>query len=325
MGILEHIGFGIRYTPTDLSGKNAVVTGANVGVGLETARGLVEMGAHVILGCRTEKKALDAVEDINNKLPTDHKGKAEYRRLDLASFSSIDAFVEAHTSPIDILVLNAAIITTERTFTEDKNETMFQVNSLAHSKLVKGLFKFLHSTSRIIFVSTDGIYLGDLTAVFEKQSAEDLVEGNILGVTGSFKHYTRTKYLSAMWVAEFSRKIEHTGIKVHQTHPGFVNSDMPKKEHNEAFLGKFITYPIQWVSYAFGRSPSQGAVCSLHVATCKEAAETTNGFWRNCVKYDIATNDRLGEKNQHRAWNMINEKLNLREEEGIWSDAPVDY
>lgn len=94
----------------DLQGQVIIVTGANSGCGLETTRQLYKQGATVILACRNEQKAKNAVEDVSASCP-DSKGKLAYLHLDLSDLSSVRAFVKEFTSQfsrLDVLVNNAA-------------------------------------------------------------------------------------------------------------------------------------------------------------------------------------------------------------------------
>ncbi|CAM9549982.1 unnamed protein product, partial [Heterosigma akashiwo] len=127
-----HCVRGQKYVQRDMSGKVCVVTGANAGIGLETARELARMGATVVLGCRSESKALKAIEDIVSSIGN----KAEfYKRvlfigpLDLSSLDSVTEFADSFLQhkefkgkPLDVLINNAGIMMHRRAVTADGAE-----------------------------------------------------------------------------------------------------------------------------------------------------------------------------------------------------------
>ena len=136
-------------------GKTAIVTGANTGIGKETALDFAQRGARVILACRDEEKAKDAAKDIAAQTGSD---KVVVRILDLASFQSVRTFAELFNETedrLDILVNNAGLSGTYR-LTKDGYESMFQVNYLSHFLLTLLLIEKLKKSapSRIVNVSS---------------------------------------------------------------------------------------------------------------------------------------------------------------------------
>src|SRR5437660_1075716 len=103
-----------RWTASDIpdqSGRTAVVTGANSGIGLITARELLRAGARVVMACRNLEKAQEAASGLT--------GEVEVRRLDLADLGSVQAFAEGLREPVDLLVNNAGIMAPPRRLTAD--------------------------------------------------------------------------------------------------------------------------------------------------------------------------------------------------------------
>jgi short-subunit dehydrogenase len=99
-----------EYLEKDLSNKVVVITGGNTGIGFETAKQLGLQGAHIIIGCRSEEKANEAIKKIKN---VDKNIKIEYLNLDLADLKSIEKFVKefkAKDLPIHMLINNAGIM-----------------------------------------------------------------------------------------------------------------------------------------------------------------------------------------------------------------------
>ena len=116
----------------DLSGRLALVTGANSGLGYVTARELARRGARVVLACRDPGRGAAALDQMRRELPG---ARLDLRPLDLASLASIRAFAERwDEGPLDLLVNNAGIALVPRSRTEDGFEVHFGVNHLAHSR-----------------------------------------------------------------------------------------------------------------------------------------------------------------------------------------------
>ena len=136
----------------DLTGKITVITGANAGIGRETAVKLVSCGATVVLGCRDIQKGIEAAQQINNEIsslnPTIHpyakNGKAIFMRLDLSDLSSVVEFsnkIKSDYPRVDILINNAGVNMTGMLSTG--LEQLFQVNYLGHYLLIRCLQKHL--------------------------------------------------------------------------------------------------------------------------------------------------------------------------------------
>lgn len=141
----------------DLSGQLALVTGANTGIGYETARSLLKHNCKVIFACRNLDAAKAAVETIASE-------KAEYAknsycmRLNLSSLHDVRSFAEAVIDKfdhIDMLILNAGVFGLPYTTTVDGYETTFQVNHLSHFYLTRLLSRKLSKGSRVIILSSE--------------------------------------------------------------------------------------------------------------------------------------------------------------------------
>ncbi|MEM1326876.1 MAG: SDR family NAD(P)-dependent oxidoreductase [Bacteroidota bacterium] len=119
----------------NLSGKTAIVTGSNTGIGYETALDLYQKGARVYLTCRNEEKAQNAIRRMKAQ---DGAGELIFGHLDLASLRSVKAFAEnvlVAESRLDLLVNNAGIMIPPPYKTEDGFEIQFGVNFVGHFAL----------------------------------------------------------------------------------------------------------------------------------------------------------------------------------------------
>lgn len=141
----------------DLSGKVAVITGANAGIGFETARSLAFFGCRVLMACRSKEKTEEAIALIRKERET-AGDRCSFIPLDLCSMRSVKnaaELIQREVNHIDLLILNAAVFALPFTQTEDQLETTFQVCHLAHFYLCKLLENSLDSRTRVIVVSSE--------------------------------------------------------------------------------------------------------------------------------------------------------------------------
>lgn len=141
----------------DLSGKVAVITGANAGIGFETARSLAFFGCRVLLACRSQNKTEEAIEKIRKERESAGE-RCTFIPLDLCSMRSVKQaaeLIKKEVSHIDMLILNAAVFALPYTQTEDQLETTFQVCHLAHFYLCKLLEDCLDHNTRVVVVSSE--------------------------------------------------------------------------------------------------------------------------------------------------------------------------
>ncbi|XP_010078484.1 PREDICTED: WW domain-containing oxidoreductase [Pterocles gutturalis] len=204
----------------DLSGKVVIITGANSGIGFETAKSLALHGAYVILACRNASRGNDAVQRI---LVEWHKAKVEAMTLDLASLQSVQHFAEAFKSknmPLHILVCNAAVFGAPWCLTEDDLETTFQVNHLGHFYLVQLLEDVLRRSSpaRVVVVSSESHRFTDI-----KDSSGKL-DFSLLSPSRkeywAMLAYNRSKLCNILFSNELNRRLSPHGVTSNSVHPG---------------------------------------------------------------------------------------------------------
>jgi len=144
----------------DLTGKRAVVTGANGGLGLETARALAAKGAEVIMAVRSPGKGEAAADDIRSGVPD---ARLDVRPLDLASLQSVRDFASTLAGmPLDILVNNAGVMSIPKQQTVDGFEMQFGVNHLAHYALTALLLPSLLAApaARVVALASTARFFG---------------------------------------------------------------------------------------------------------------------------------------------------------------------
>jgi len=239
----------------DLTGKVAVVTGSNTGIGKETVRGLAEKGAKVIMACRNLEKAESAADDIG--LPN-----IRVKKCDLASFASIREFcrqIVKEEKKIDILINNAGMFSTQYTLTEDGQESLFQVNHLGHFLLTNLLLDKLKASSgaRIINVSSVG-HWGVLKFPFDDPTFSKSWFYNGMSV------YCITKLANVLFTLELAERLKGSKIQVFSLHPGGVYTDLGRNAKD--LLPEMVSSIFGKVAMLMTISAEVGARTSLYCA-----------------------------------------------------------
>ncbi len=238
----------------DQAGRTAVVTGANSGIGFETARALARKGARVILACRSETRGQDAVARIRDETPA---ASAELLPLDLASLDSVRAFaaeLQAGHQGLDLLINNAGVMVPPRSKTEDGLELQIGVNYFGHFALTGLLIDRLAAApgSRIVTVSSLAHRQGRID--FDSFRGEKPYK--------AWREYCQSKLADLIFALELQRRLERAG---HDTaslaaHPGFTRTDLQRHNRVLAFGVKL-----------WSNSTAQGALPTLYAATAPEA------------------------------------------------------
>ncbi|KYG83380.1 oxidoreductase [Roseivirga echinicomitans] len=204
----------------NLSGKTAIVTGSNTGIGYETALDLYKKGAKVYVACRNQEKALNAIQRMKSDGGT---GELVYQQLDLASLSSVKAFAEnviQAESSLDLLINNAGIMIPPQSKTEDGFETQFGVNFVGHFALTGHLFKLLESTkgSRVV----------TLSSIAHRGAVIDFDNFRLEKEYNNWREYGQSKLADIIFALEFDKRLKLNGsqIKSLAAHPGFSKTDL---------------------------------------------------------------------------------------------------
>ena len=204
----------------DLTGRVALVTGANSGIGYETTRVLADHGAHVIMACRDREKAARARDKLESQLV---RSSLELLDLDLSDQASVRAaagrVVEQHAR-LDLLVNNAGVMGAPYRQTDDGVEVQMATNHLGHFALTGLLLDRLVTTerSRIVTVSSHMHRLG-------RVRPDDLATTKS---RNAWIQYSTTKLANLLFVAELSRRLEAGGFRTMAlaAHPGWTRSNL---------------------------------------------------------------------------------------------------
>lgn len=236
------------WTTADMpsqAGRTAVVTGANSGLGLATARALAGAGAHVVLAVRDTGRGEAAARSI--------AGDVEVRRLDLADLSSVREFAGTWSGDLDLLVNNAGIMMVPQGRTTDGFELQFGTNHLGHFALTTLLLE--HVTDRVVTVSS-GLHRSG------RIDLDDLGwERRSYSPTGA---YGASKLANLLFALELQRRLTAAGSTVRSmaAHPGYAATNL--QSHTENRLKDLVMK----VSNRFvAQSDADGALPTLFVAT----------------------------------------------------------
>lgn len=276
--IKNYFGGGVCRSKAKLNGKTVIITGANTGIGKETALDLAKRGARVIMACRDLDKASSAAREIQKA-----SGNKEIivKRLDLGSMNSIRAFAEDFLNSetkLNILINNAGIMRCPHWKTEDGFEMQFGVNHLGHFLLTNLLIDLLKKStpSRVVTVSS-------LAHVRGKINFDDLnSEKNTYSPGGA---YDQSKLANILFTRELSRRLEGTGVTASSLHPGVIHTELGRHLGKNWAVLKTLLAPLFWLIF---KTPQQGAQTTIHCAVSEELEGVSGQYFSDCAPKEPA-------------------------------------
>ncbi len=249
----------------DLSGRVAVVTGANGGLGLASAKALAGKNAHVIMAVRNLSKAADAHDEI---LAAHPKASLEIVELDLGSLASVESAAkqisEKHDQ-IHILMCNAGVMALPQGTTEDGFDTQMGINVLGHWALISHLLPIIVTTpgSRVVTLSSTAQHTGRAINPADPHMREKFDE---------WRMYGQTKLAMRHLAVGLQEQFDKAGVdaKALSAQPGLTNSDLQTTTHAHGSAGLLGSLSVKWVN-ATGMSTDRGALSQLRAATDPDA------------------------------------------------------
>jgi NAD(P)-dependent dehydrogenase (short-subunit alcohol dehydrogenase family) len=233
----------------DQSGRTIVVTGADSGIGFETAKRLAGAGAHVVLACRNREKAEDAAGRID--------GSTEVRLLDTSSLESVREFADAAPDRVDVLVNNAGVMAADESRTVDGFELQLATNYLGAFALTARLLPRL--TDRVVMLSSLAHYggrivLDDLNRTRRRYSR--------------WAAYADSKLADLMLAFDLQARFAEAGspLRAMAAHPGMAGTNLTHDLHVPAA----VSAVSQTILHGFGQTPAQGALPVLLAATAPD-------------------------------------------------------
>ena len=252
---------------TRMDGKTVLVTGASSGIGLATAGKLAALGAHVVMVSRTQPRGAKARDGILRTTPA---AKLELLIADLSTTAAIrkaaDAFHKKHTR-LDVLINNAAVLTSRRQVTTENFEMQFFVNHLAYFMLTGLLLDTLRAanSARIVSVSSTAHSRG----VIDFDDLQLSVDYR------GWQAYANTKLMNVVFTYELARRLEGTRITANCLHPGVIHTNL---------LNNFSSV-LQTAWHATGRffkTPDDGAETPVYLASSPEVATVSGKYFKYC-------------------------------------------
>jgi NAD(P)-dependent dehydrogenase (short-subunit alcohol dehydrogenase family) len=250
----------------DLTGKTAVVTGANSGLGYETMRVLAMRGAHVIGTGRTIEKAEAACASV--------AGKATPLPLELTDLDSCAACARAIDDldlPIDMLILNAGIMALPELQQVNGIERHFFVNHVGHFAFANPLMQRVKQAEqgRVVVLSSLG----------HKFASENGIEFDNLAGAGDYdanRMYGQSKLANGLYSLELARRLQGTNATSNSLHPGIINTNLGR--HMESWKKAFAGL-LGWV---FMKSVEAGAATQCYVAANPAVARLSGYYFADC-------------------------------------------
>jgi NAD(P)-dependent dehydrogenase (short-subunit alcohol dehydrogenase family) len=248
----------------DQTGRTVIITGANSGLGLESAMQLARKGAHLIMACRDLARSQSALDEVKAKVPD---ASLNLMQLDLGSLASVRTFAEAYREryqTLDILLNNAGLMATPRRETQDGLEMQLGVNHLAHFALTAHLIDLLIATpgSRVVSVSSSANWYGTI-------NFDDLMGKHTYSRYGA---YGQSKLANVVFANELQRRLEQAGTSTisNSAHPGLVMTNLQSRAAHDSgsgwekivygFLGSWMAHPVH-----------SGVLPQLYAATAPQA------------------------------------------------------
>jgi retinol dehydrogenase-13 len=279
-----------------IDGKIAVVTGADSGIGFETARGLAQRGARVILACREEEKATAAIAAIKK-----HIGPVcnlSFLKLDLASLQSVREFAAAFSRQekhLDILVNNAGVMCHPFAKSVDGFELHFQTNYLGHfllTHLLLGKLKAAPDGGRIINVSANAYKLGEVVLDDLQFERREYNAGNA---------YSQSKLAVMLFSRRLAQHLDGTQVTVYTVNPGVVRTNIHRHmPFRQNFIVSMTFAPFVWFLM---KASVDGAQCSIYCAVASRDEIPSGKYLSECQVTEVdpnAANDEVAEK----LWNV---------------------
>jgi NAD(P)-dependent dehydrogenase (short-subunit alcohol dehydrogenase family) len=259
--------WGVDDIP-DLSGKVALVTGGNCGIGRETVKALLAKKATVYMAGRDEAKCKLAIEELQKETSQ----TAQFLQLDLADLGSINkaaAHFRKQESELHILINNGGVmVPPAEALTADGYDLQFGTNALGHYYLTTLLLPALEAaahnseskTARVVTVSSAGY------TMHPKINWDSLKDGPARKKMKGLDLYSQSKFANMVFSSELAKRFGHKGIVSTSCHPGIIVSNLMRN----------IPAPFHTIFSWFCYDTAKGALTQLYAATSPQAA-TANG------------------------------------------------
>lgn len=246
-----------------MRGKTCLITGANAGIGKETAVGLAAQGARILMVCRDVRRGETARSDIRGRVAG---AELELIQADLSKIAAVGTLVRdvaSRTDRLDVLICNAGLFNTRRVMTADGLEATFSVNHLAPFVLVNGLLDLLRRSqpARVVVVASGAHTRG--TIRFNDLQARRGYNG--------LNAYSQSKLANVLFAAELARRLPAEEVTVNSIHPGVVATKLLLR----GIVPKWLVRP--WTM-----SAEEGAKTSIYAASSPDLNGVSGRYFDDC-------------------------------------------
>ncbi|GAB5590360.1 Retinol dehydrogenase 13 [Umbelopsis nana] len=287
----------INTSKTSMDGKFVIITGANDGIGKETAIDLAKQRATVIIACRESEKTKQALAEIRS---ISNNTNVFHEPIDLSDLDSVKAFATRYTEsgrPIHVLINNAGIMALpNRRESKQGYELQFATNHLGHYLLTELLLPVIKKSApaRIINVASKAMYRGYM-------NFDDI---NYEKNYNAWSVYSQSKLANVLYSGYLQRQLKGSGVLVNSLHPGVVRTGLTRYMSQETWYIKPLILTFYPLIHIVTKSAVQGAQTTLYLATSDAISDSNSGeFWSDCkilrgknkFQHDVAVEDKLNE------------------------------
>lgn len=292
-----YISCGFYREKVKMDGKTVIITGANGGIGKETAKEIAKRGAKVIMACRNEISAKKARDEIVDSTKNEN---IIVKQLDLSSQKSIRKFAEEiirTEQRIDVLIHNAATSENSIKMTEDNLETTMATNYFGPFLLTHLLIDLIKRSapSRIVIVGSELYRLCSLN----------------LDNLNPQRHwfplwlYYPSKYAIMLFSNELARRLDGTGVTVNCLHPGLIDSGIWRN------VPVPLNWPLKLIVKGFFKNCEQGCQTSVYLACSEDIKDVTGKYFMDCREKSLSS----GASDPNKAkklWELTEKFVNLK-------------
>ena len=267
----RYFGGGVCTSEARMEGKTVLITGANTGIGKETAIDLAKRGARVIMACRDMKRGEEALNDVAEKSGSSN---LLLKPLDLASLASVRTLAEdinKNEPALHVLINNAGVmIPSELQKTQDGFEIQMGVNHFGHFLLTNLLLDLLKSSqpSRIVVVSS-------MAHSSTTSSSFNFDNINSEKYYRKWDAYGQSKLANILFTRELAKRLKGTGVTANSLHPGAVKTELSRNTGTiESIAFRFM--------FLFFKTPEEGAQTNIYLAVSEEVEGVTGLYFSDC-------------------------------------------
>ncbi|KAF4088074.1 hypothetical protein AMELA_G00078590 [Ameiurus melas] len=278
-----------------LDGKTVVITGANTGIGKETAIDLAKRGMRVIIACRDMEKADEAAKEIAE---VSGNQNVVCKKLDLANSNSIREFaqnINSEEKQLNILINNAGVMACPHSKTADGFEMQIGVNHMGHFLLTFLLIDLLKRSApaRIVTVSS----------MAHKWGTINLDDINSEKSYDKSKAYSQSKLANVLFTRCLAKKLQGTGVTTYVLHPGVVQTE----------LWRHMNRPQQaaiWLIKPFTKTSVQGAQTTIYCAVAPELETKSGNYYSDCAPANCSS-AAMDDEMAQRLWDLSCQMLSI--------------